>query len=172
MRKYSLKEEIAEGFKTRIIGFLLSIFGFWMFNYLSGAGFLYYHYIIFGMVCAAGILFSPLYYVFKSYDKILHFLSPFLLCFIIFFMMDKLQEAMYIKIFLTLTTAVLCITGMEVGEYIIDKALGWELQGVYVRNRSGILKLEVIQDKIDDAMQDILFGIAGCILFVLIKVLI
>jgi len=78
---------------------------------------------------------------------------------------------MNVKFFLTFTITFSFATLMEIGEYIIDKLLGWELQGVYIRNRSGTLKLEVIQNKMDDSMQDLLWGIAGCLFFVIIRII-
>lgn len=171
MLKQRVRESLTENYFIRIIGFLISIFLFWLFDYLSGAGFRYYHYLIFVFICAAGILFSPFYYIYKYYDKFLHFLSPFLLCFIVFFLINNLNENMNVKFFLTFTITFSFATLMEIGEYIIDKLLGWELQGVYIRNRSGTLKLEVIQNKMDDSMQDLLWGIAGCLFFVIIRII-
>ena len=172
MIKQRVRESLTEDYLIRIIGFLISIFLFWLFDSIFKAGFLYSHYIIFISICTAGILLSPLYYIFKYYDKILHFLSPFLLCFIIFFMVNNLQETRAIKLVFTFTITVSLITLMELGEYVIDKTLNWDLQGVYIRSRSGVLKLEATQSKIDDSMQDIIFGIVGCLFFILIRVFI
>lgn len=172
MPKQIIKTSVTEDYLVRIIGFLISIFLFWLADYLLNFGFEYYHYLMFILICAAGILLSPLYYAFKYYDKVLHFLSPFLFCFLIFFIVDNLDEGMSVKLFLTFAVTVSFIIIVETGEYVIDKLFGWELQGVYIRNRSGTVKLDMIQSKIDDAMQDLIFGIAGCLFFILIKIII
>lgn len=171
MPKQIIKTSVTEDYLVRVIGFLLSIFIFWLSDYFIGFAFSYYHYIIFILICAAGILLSPLYYAYKHYDKVLHFLSPFLFCFLVFFIINNLKEDMPVKLFLTFAVTVFFTTIIEVGEYLIDKLIGWDLQGVYLRNRSGIVKLDMVQDKIDDAMQDILLGIAGCLFFIIIKII-
>lgn len=172
MPKQIIKTSVTENYLVRIIGFLISIFIFWLFDYLLNFGFKYHHYLIFILVCAAGILLSPLYYVYKHYDKVLHFLSPFLFSFLIFFVVDNLNTYLHVKLFLTFAVTISFIIIIETGEYVIDKLFGWELQGVYIRNRSGTVKLDMIQSKIDDAMQDLIFGIVGCLFFILIKIII
>lgn len=153
----------------RIGGFLVSIFLFWLFDFSLGAGFKLVHYIIFAFILATGILLSPIYYISEYYDKVLHFLSPFLYSFIVFFIVNNLDASMPIKVFLTFAISVMSLSIVEGGEYLIDKMLGWELQGVYLRNRLGT---RILQSRHDDAMQDILFGIAGCLLFILLKLII
>ncbi len=172
MLKQSIRRVLKEDYFIRFVGFLLSIFLFWLSDFLIGFGFKYQHYLIFIFILVTGILFSQLYYIFKYYDKALHFISPFLFCFLVFFVIDNLNENMSVKLFLTFSVTLSFIALMEIGEYLIDKLLGWELQGVYIRSRSGLVKLKVLQNRIDDAMQDLMFGTAGCLLFILIKIII
>ncbi len=147
---------------------MLSFFIFWLFDFLLGFGFKYYHYLIFAFILATGILFSYIYYISEYYDKVLHFLSPFLYSFLVFFIINNLDTFMAAKLFLTFAVSVTSISILETGEYLIDKLLGWELQGVYLRDRLGT---KILQSRHDDAMQDILFGIAGSLLFVLVKII-
>lgn len=153
----------------RIGGFLISIFLFWLFDFVLGVGFKYYHYLIFTFILVTGILFSHIYYIYKYYDKVLHFLSPFLYSFLVFFIVDNINTFMAAKLFLTFAVSVTSISIVETGEYIIDKFLGWELQGVYLRDRLGT---KILQSRHDDAMQDILSGVTGSLLFILIKIII
>ncbi len=60
----------------------------------------------------------------------------------------------------------------EIGEYALDQLFGLKLQGVYLRDLSGVAKLNIILDKNDDTMIDLLFGTVGALIFVLARTII
>ncbi len=60
----------------------------------------------------------------------------------------------------------------EVGEYALDQFFDLKLQGVYLRDISGVAKLNIIMGKNDDTMIDMLFGTIGALIFVLTRTII
>jgi membrane-associated HD superfamily phosphohydrolase len=163
---YALKNT---GYPLRISTFIAALLLFYAVNEWLELKFKNYHYIIFAFVSGAGILFSPLYFVSANYDKILHLVSPIFLSVLIFFLLNKAKIKFSIKIFLTFSVMVMFLSLFEIGEYVLDQLFDFKLQGVYLRDLSGISKLNIIIDKNDDTMIDMMFGMAGALTFVVIK---
>jgi len=153
----------------RALGFVFFIFLFFIIDYLFNLGFKKHHYLIVILLSTAGVLLSPLYFISPNYDKILHFISPFLIAILIFFLVDKLKTEFSIKLVITLAIVISLLAIFEIGEYLLDQLFDLKLQGVYLRDYTGIAKLNIIQDRNDDTMIDLILGTIGSLLFVLWK---
>lgn len=115
-----------------------------------------------GEVGFAFFYYSPIY------DKILHFVNPIMLCWICYgFFKGKMSKG-YLIVF---SVSVLMALGAvwEVLEYVLDTYLGGYFQGVYSMVSGDFFGLASRQtlDKLADTMQDIMFQIAGSIIFVI-----
>jgi len=163
---YALKNT---SYFIRASGFIFSVVLFFLFDYFFGMGFKKYHYSIFIFISATGILLSPLYYIYPNYDKLLHFLSPFLLCILVFFMVNKLKTKFSIKLFITAMILIGFLALFEIGEFSLDKLFDWKMQGVFIRDYSGVEKLNIIMDRNDDTMIDLILGVTGSLFFILTK---
>jgi len=163
---YALKNT---SYFVRASGFIFSVLLFFIFDYFFKMGFKKHYYLIFIFMSAAGILLSPLYFISPNYDKMLHLVFPFLLCILIFFMTNKLNTKFSIKLFIAIMITISFLALFEIGEFTLDKLFDWKLQGVYLRDISGIEKLNIIMDRNDDTMIDLILGVIGSLLFVTAK---
>lgn len=163
---YALKNT---GIIVRVFGFFLSIFIFFMGDTLFDFKFKKQHYIIFILIAASGILFSPLYHLSQTYDKILHLLGPIFICILIFYLLKRLKISFSINLAITFFIAVSILALFEIFEYILDIIFNWKLQGVYLRDYSGIEKLNIIMDKNEDTMMDLILGTLGSLFFIAVK---
>ena len=154
---------------VRAAGFLFFVFLTILSDYFFRFGFKRHHYAIIFVVAFLGVLLSPLYFIYPNYDKILHLIIPILLGIVIFFLVDKLDAPLSVKLTLTFTIVVTIVSMHEVGEYILDQIFDWKLQGVYIRDYSEIAKLKIIQGKNDDTMTDMILSTLGALIFVLAK---
>ena len=57
------------------------------------------------------------------------------------------------------------LTLFEIGEFLLDKFFDLKLQGVFIRDYSGISKLKIIIDRNDDTMIDLISGTIGALIF-------
>lgn len=119
------------------------------------------HYIFILIIGVATLMMSPLYFVHPTYDKIQHFFIPILLCSIMFFMVNKLKLAMKWKITFTILSVVAFLGIFEILEYVLDSFFNWKLQGVYIRDITGLDKFNLIQDPLTDTILDLSLGILG-----------
>lgn len=163
---YALKNV---GYSLRLATFLFSILLFYVIDLWLNLDFKYRHYIIFAIAAVTGIIFSPFYFMFPNYDKVLHLITPIFLSTLIFFLLDKVKIKFSAKILLTFALMVAVLSVFEMGEYVLDQLFNLKLQGVYLRDMSGVAKLNIIIDKNDDTMIDMLFGTSGALIFVLIR---
>lgn len=163
---YALKNT---SYSVRTSGFVFSVLLFFLFDYFFGLGFKRNHYLIFILISATGILLSPLYFIYPNYDKVLHLISPILFGILVFFMVNKLNTKFSIKLFITAMIIISFLALFEIGEFILDKLFDWKLQGVYLRDYSGIEKLNIIMDKNEDTMRDLILGTIGSLFFVTTK---
>lgn len=123
------------------------------------------HYVFLITIIIASVLFSPLYFLYPNYDKIQHFILPILVSSIIFFMISKLKLDLKWKITFTFFITIGILGVFEIIEYGLDKLYDFKLQGVYLRDTSGLEKLNIIQEPLDDTMTDIAIGILGSALY-------
>lgn len=145
---------------TTTIAFLLF---FYLVDHFFDLRFKTKHYIFIVIIAIASIMLSPLYYVYPNYDKVQHFIEPILICSIIFHTISKLHLPLKWKIVFTVFV-VLGILGLfEIGEYALDQLFDLKLQGVYLRDTHGFDKLNLLQEKNDDTMIDLIFGSLGSV---------
>ena len=160
-----------------ILAFVFSLLFFYIGDKALNLEFKVYHYFIILFMAGSGLLLSPLYVIYPSYDKLLHFINPFLGCFLIFYVVDKFEisKDIKIKLFLTFTIMMTLITFTEIVEFALDWFFDLKLQGVFRGNLEGLLKqieegkFTMIQDPNTDTMIDIILGTIGSILFILTK---
>ena len=124
------------------------------------------HYIIVIIIATTGILLSPLYFLYPGYDKILHFISPFLLGFLVYFLLDKTKLQFSTKLIMTFSVVVMSLTLFEMVEFGVDQFFDLKLQGVYTMN-----KLNILMNRNDDTMMDLILGSIGNLIFVGYKTL-
>lgn len=123
------------------------------------------HYIFIVLISVFSFLFSPFYFIYPQYDKIQHFIQPILVSSIIFYMVNKLNLKMKWKLTFTLFIALGILGLFEIGEYVLDRLFDLKLQGVYLRDIKGIEKFNLVVDRIDDTMIDLVFGALGSIAY-------
>ena len=149
----------------RISTFIFSIVLFYFTDVFFNLKFKNKHYLILGIISAAGILFSPLYFISSSYDKILHLISPFLISILIFFLIDTTNLKFSTKLLITFSIVVMFLSLFEIIEFALDQFFDLKLQGVFLRDISGIAKLNLVMGKHDDTMIDLILGTIGAIAF-------
>jgi hypothetical protein len=123
------------------------------------------HYIFFIIMVCMGVLASPLYFIYPQYDKIQHFILPILMSSMAFWMVNKLPLEKKWKIWYTFYIVVALIGMFEIVEYVIDRIFDFKLQGVYLRDISGLSKLHTIQEPLDDTMMDMFLGVMGSTIY-------
>lgn len=160
---YALKNT---SYFARASSFIASFVAFFIIDALFNLRFRNRHYLIFIFIATTGILFSPLYWIYPSYDKVLHFISPLLICILVYYLVYKIQEINFsTKLFLTVSIVVSLIAFWEVFEFFLDKAYNLNMQGVWIRDVTGMEKISMIMDRNDDTMVDMILGIAGSVVF-------
>lgn len=146
------------------IGFLIL---FYIVDHFFDIEFKDRHYGFILIIAVSGFLLSPFYYIYPSYDKVLHFILPLLFADISFHMVDKLD----IKLRWKLTFVFFIVIGFvglhEIGEYTLDWFFDLKLQGVFLRNLQSLEKYDILLDRIDDTMIDMILGVLGAAVYCL-----
>ncbi len=148
----------------RVIGLVLGIGVFYFIDHAFDLNFNLKHYGALLIIFIFGVILSPLYFLSDNYDKLLHFLLPIVGASIIFFVVNKLKIKFQWKLLITFLIIVSFLAFHEIGEYLLDKFLDLKLQGVYSRSAVvglDVEKFELIQEKLDDTMIDIIIGTLG-----------
>jgi hypothetical protein len=166
---YALKNA---SYSLWITSFLFSILLFYAADLWFNLDFKKRHYAIFIIVAFAGIILSSLYFVSPNYDKWLHLINPIFLSTLTFYLLDKVKIKFSTKIFLTFAIMVAALSIFEIGEYLLDKIFDLKLQGVYLRSITEVAKLDIILDKNDDTMIDLILGSFGALIFILARTII
>lgn len=125
------------------------------------------HYIFIIIIGVATLMMSPLYFIHPTYDKFQHFVIPMLLCSIMLFMINKLKLAVKWKITFTVLSVIAFLGIFEILEYVLDSFFNWKLQGVYLRDITGLDKFNLLLDPLTDTIIDLSFGILGSTLYVI-----
>jgi len=159
---YALKNT---SYFTRVATFIFSIALFYFTDNFFKLDFKMRHYILVTIIATTGILLSPLYFLYSGYDKILHFVSPLLMSFLVFFLVNKTKVKFSTKLLITFSVVVMLITMFEIIEYAVDQFFNFQLQGVFKRDYSGLVKLNIIMNKNDDTMMDLILGSIGTLFF-------
>ena len=154
---------------ARITGFLIGLWAFYFFDHAFDLKFEVQHYMVIVAMLFFGILLAPLYFISSGYDKVLHFVMPILGGFVLFYIIDKERLSFKWKLFITFMFVISFLAIHEIGEYLIDQIWDFKLQGVYVRDISGLEKFNLVQSKIDDTMIDMILGVIGALTFVVGK---
>ena len=149
----------------RIIGLSLGFVVFYFIDHSFNLEFSLKHYVYFLIIAVFGVLLSPLYFISENYDKVLHLILPIFAASIIFFMVNKLDIKFQWKLLLTFLVIVSFLAFHEIGEYLLDKLLDLKLQGVFLRTQTGLTKLDIVMDKNNDTMMDLILGTLGALIF-------
>lgn len=150
----------------RVFTFIFSIILFYFADVFFNLKFKNHHYLIIIFISMAGILFSPLYFISSNYDKILHLVSPFLLSILIFFLTNKTNLKFSTKLLMTFSVVVMILSLFEIVEFLLDQFFNLKLQGVFIRDMLGTSKLNIIMNKNDDTMIDLILGTIGSAVFI------
>ncbi len=153
----------------RAISVIFGLLIFYFFDHAFRIQFHFRHYIYILAILFLGILLSPLYYYFEIYDKILHLIMPIIGGVIVFFIINKSKIEFKWKLLITLTSMVFILTMLEIGEYLFDIFLDFKLQGVYIRDITGLEKYKLVLGKNDDTMVDLILGTLGSLFFIAAK---
>lgn len=124
-----------------------------------------WHYVIVYVMAIGGFLLSPLYFIYPNYDKIQHFVFPILFSTLVFHLVSKLRLHRRWELFFTFAIVVGGLTLFELGEYGLDYFFDLKLQGVFLRSITGLEKFEILMDRIDDTMVDLMWGIGGALTY-------
>ncbi|MBT4135996.1 hypothetical protein HOD75_01365 [archaeon] len=157
-----------------VLAFVFIVSFFWVGDRIFKFKFKYYHYVALIFMALFGVLFSPLYLLFPGYDKVLHFTFPFLGCFLIFYIVNKLELDLRTKLMFSFSIMITLITFSEIAEFILDWLFDLNLQGVFAGDVGGTFKIasgdvQVLQSRISDTMTDLILGVLGSATFVLVK---
>lgn len=155
----------------RILTALIGIICFYLFDEYFKMDFQLKQYIYLFIIVFFGILLSPLYLLSRNYDKILHLVMPILVSGIIFTIVNKQPISLKWKLLTTLSLTISFLALFEIFEYLADVLLNFKLQGVYVRDIASMGKLNLIVDKIDDTMMDLILGVVGSLIFTFWKLI-
>jgi hypothetical protein len=117
-----------------------------------------HHYLMICGMILSGFLLSNFYYIYPNYDKILHFVQPALLFFIIFYLVSKLDLPYKWELTFTFFIVVALLGLFETGEYALDRLFDLKLQGVFLRGVQGLEKYNIILDRNADTMIDLSLG--------------
>jgi hypothetical protein len=156
----------------RALAFIFSVILFYFSDVFFNLKFKNNHYFIFIFISTAGILFSPLYYISSNYDKILHLVSPFIISILIFFLINKTILKFSTKLLITFSVVVMFLSLFEMVEFLLDQLFDLKLQGVFIRDISGVSKLNIFMDKNDDTMIDLILGTISSAIFIGYKAII
>lgn len=140
-------------------------------DHFFNARFTAHHYLFVYLMALGGFLLSPLYYLYPFYDKFQHFLFPFLYSSIIFHLVCKLRLHKKWELLFTLALVTASLAVFEIGEYGLDYFFDLKLQGVYLRDISGLEKYNILLDRNDDTMIDLFLGTLGALSYYLVHLL-
>ena len=148
-------------FLARVLSTMGLVALFYTVDHYFKADFKPRHYFFIYLMAVAGFLLSPLYYLYPSYDKILHFVLPILFSSIVFHLVSKLRLKKKWELFFTFAIVLGTLALFELGEFGLDYFFNMQMQGVYIRDVSGLEKYDILMDRNDDTMVDILLGAIG-----------
>lgn len=154
-------------FILRAISFAAFLIAFYIVDHFFQIHFEAKHYAFILIIGSTGLLLSPFYFIYPNYDKIQHFLLPILVSSIIFHTVSKLDFELKWKLAFTFFVTLSVLTTFEIGEYGLDKLFNLKLQGVYLRDISGLEKFNIVLESIDDTMIDISLGLLGSLTYVI-----
>lgn len=156
-----------EGFWLRAVSAASFILFFYAVDHWFDIRFKHLHYVFIVLIAVASLLLSPLYFIYPQYDKIQHLAQPLLLCSIIYHMVSRIRIELKWRLIFTFFIVIGILGMFEMAEYALDRLFDWKLQGVYLRDITGLNKFEIVSEPIDDTMIDLFFGVAGTCIYAL-----
>ena len=138
-----------------LIPFSITVIALLLFSYIDKSfklnfpeSFYVYVFAIFflGTIIGPGPPPLGLYYREIFFDKVLHFLNPFMLSAIVFVILDRLDITLKWKLIMTVGLVFGILGLFEIGEYLSDVWLGTINQGVYVKDLITRVKVKKITD--------------------------
>lgn len=181
-RSYKIKRRVIIGISVVVLALLyafknssliirsMSTIGllvvFYLIDHLFYLRFETRHYFFVSLIAIMGFMLSPLYFIYPSYDKILHLLIPIMFASVVLHMLEKLKLDKKWQLVFVFFVVVGAVGLHEVGEYILDYFFDWKLQGVFLRDIQGLQKYDILLDRIDDTMIDMMLGILGAGIYV------
>ena len=151
----------------RVFTVIFGLYFFYFFDHLFNVKFKLHHYLAWLIILIFGAFLAELYYVSELYDKVLHLIMPFVFCILVYYAIDKLKIEFRWKLLLTFTSVLAALGIFEIGEFLLDQLFKLNLQGVYLRDVSGLDKITMVMDKNTDTMIDMSFGLMGSLAFVI-----
>lgn len=155
---YSLKNASLLIRSVSAIGFIVLFF---LIDYLFRIKFKVMHYVFIFIISISSFLLSNLYYIYPQYDKIQHFFQPIMFAIILMYMVDRLELDYIWKSIFVFFIIIGCLGLFEIGEYLLDSFFNLKLQGVFLRSIQGLEKFDILMDRIDDTMIDMIIGTIG-----------
>lgn len=149
----------------RTIGACMTVIAFYTLDHLYRIRFTSIHYFLMTIIAFASFLLSPLYFMYPYYDKIQHFIQPMMITYIFFFIVSKLSLRFRWKMIFACALTLSFLGIFEVIEYGLDYFFNLNLQGVYLRDISGLNKLQLLIDPLSDTIIDIIYGLLGTLSF-------
>ena len=124
------------------------------------------HYFFAFLIILISILLSFLYFKYPYFDKLQHLFFPMMLGSMIFYMVSKLKLEKKYTLWFTFFIVIGLLSMFELLEYFVDIILGFNLQGVFIKNPQAIGGFDVVMSRIDDTMADILIGTIGSLIYI------
>ncbi len=152
-------------FLIRTLSAMSLIAFFYAVDHYFNIRFMFHHYLFIFIISITGFMLSPLYFIYPSFDKILHFVLPFLYASIIFFLIARLKLSRRWDLVFTFFVIVGSLALFELGEYALDLLFDLKLQGVFLWNQDGSQKFDIILDRNDDTMMDLALGTLSAALY-------
>lgn len=153
-------------FLVRAISSVAFLFFFYAVDHYFNIHFKAHHYVFAFIMAIVGFLLSPFYFIYPSFDKIQHVIFPFMFSSIVFHMVSRLNLKVKWELLFTSFIVLGSLMLFELGEYGLDYFFDLKLQGVFLRSLSGLEKYQILLDRIDDTMIDLMLGIVGNALYV------
>ena len=103
------------------------------------------------------------------FDKIVHFISPLIICNLIYHLFKKKIKNKKMLILFCIVSFITISVIWEIAEYGFDGLVSSNMQGVYFTKGEffGVYErqYEPVQSEIDDTMTDLIFGFLGACIF-------
>lgn len=85
-------------------------------------------------------------------------------------MIAKLKLKLKWKLTFVFFTVIGFLALFEIGEYLLDIFFDLKLQGVFLQDIQGLQKFDILLDKIEDTMIDLVLGVLGILSYILFKI--
>lgn len=158
-----------------VLGFYYSLvlmYGFYVFDNIFEIKFKKIHYFLMFIISFSGPGLIIILFRFSNYsDKILHFIHPIFLSFIVFFILSKLKIKKSYAVIITFFIVSSSFAIFEIIEYSADKIWDFKLQGTYMRDLSGNIKEGVIINPLDDTMIDLIMSFLGALSYLVFRLM-